>query len=240
MSRLEPPGSFEIIPSGIKTRQRNDFSGTIDGATYEYRTYILADTKVDSFDNPLEPSIPSGNETTWAFMWHYDDEPELSESAEDDSKIYNWIADNMVVSLEYGDNRFDNHIDVQDPYPTEDDDYTSIEIALGAGLGPISASSDILTRSFPADRVTTDDEDYQYTEWEIPVDGFPSGQRDAAGVAFDMSGGNSYTESTLSAEWSRDATLYEIDRNGYSTIYTADDGELLELDVDIVPDNEDI
>ncbi|WP_152419156.1 hypothetical protein [Natrinema gari] len=233
MSTLNVDGTYEVIPSACQSKDRHDFSEYIED-DYKYTTYILADTDVDSFEEPLDPSIPSGDSTTWAFMWHYIDEPERKGEYKD-YPDYGWTWNNMEVSLEYGDDRFETDIDVENPYPSGSSEYDEFALSVGAGYGPISVG---VSKSVTPDGVSVDSEDYQYTEWEIPFNSFPTSQEDAAGVAFDIKGGNSYITSPLTAEWSRGFGVIEYvpqAREPYDVIYSREEGDSMDIEVDIKP-----
>lgn len=244
MNNLNVPGEYEAVDGGYKPRQKYDVDEYIE-SEYRHVTALLADTDVDSFDNPLKPAIPSGNSTTWVLTWYYTDPYELMDEY-DDPLEYGIHTHGVDVALDYGDDRFDNDIDTKNYYPEdEENEHDSASVSLSAGIGPFSASAPIdLTALAGETSISVDDKTYQYAEWSIPTYYTPQGQDEAAGVVFDMKGGVDYTTASFSAEWSSGFNVVEKDTScdhcdPYTTIYTRTEGESFDLDVEIVPDNND-
>ncbi|WP_139326582.1 hypothetical protein [Natrinema saccharevitans] len=204
-------------------------------------SYILGRSDVDSFDDPLKPSVSWANGSNrWALMWHYEDPPELSdEYAPGDMPqmpYYDIKTHRAEFQLDFGDNTFDDDLNTDNHFPTKDTSDPGISVSIGAGFGPVSVG--VGKAITGTTNIGFDHKDNSYTEWDYAVNNMPDGKDNAAGVVFDVVGGNNDVTAEMTAEWNRGYYVTKTTRSGQETLFTRGEGRTFDLDVDVTPLND--
>lgn len=224
MAELEDvPGSYEEVDySKILYSPSSDY---LTSGPFEYQSHLLANTDVDSYEDPLRPTIGMDADNTWVLLWFYEsDYPELKAQYDEITRApyYSIITSSAEFSLDFGDGYFDNDLDVNKDSMHPDDDEDGISFSIGFPVGGLSIG---IGKTFTHSDVQTDHEPNEYAEWEYTMNTFPVGQEEAAGIAFDLEANSRKTTAEITAEWNRGYQVVKYNERAQSTtIYTRGEG----------------
>ncbi|WP_152419121.1 hypothetical protein [Natrinema gari] len=209
---------------------------------YKHCVYVTADGSKDHFAQ----QIPANGWNRWNIQNFYPKIPEIDYSRNDYDKCRGGTCHMLLpgssryyFDLSYKSGWQNDDLYSNNPYPSDshsDGSEFNFGLSISAGYGPISAGFSIsMNNNAQSPEFNNSHRD---TEWEFPLDSFPTDQRSCRGVYFDINAAKNYGEQEVKVECSSSWSIIEMnghtgDRTG---VYSETDTQEKTITVDIIGD----